>query len=234
VFLDNHYKATVNGSLWTLPIEIRCYALIFLAGLLGLLSTRWRTLALAVVVFTLAGFQPQTFSYLAAAYDNGLRLPLLFVTGAVVYANREHIPIDWRGSLIGLGLVALVLRQLPSEWWIIKQAAFYSFFLYTLLVFAASPRLKRFQPPGDYSYGIYIYGFLVQQSVAHYLPALSSYPSLLLSMPIAVVLAAISWTLLERHALTFARNICTKGSSLVDEARSTLSDVSARSPSLPI
>jgi peptidoglycan/LPS O-acetylase OafA/YrhL len=32
VFQGNHFPGAVNGSLWTLPLEVKCYAMIFLLG----------------------------------------------------------------------------------------------------------------------------------------------------------------------------------------------------------
>jgi peptidoglycan/LPS O-acetylase OafA/YrhL len=55
---------------------------------------------------------------------------------------------------------------------------------------------------GDYSYGLYVYGFLTQQALMAISPALREwYWNLLLAIPCAIVIATGSWWLVERPAL---------------------------------
>lgn len=76
----------------------------------------------------------------------------------------------------------------------------------TVLLLAAWPRLKRFQSAGDYSYGICIYGFVVQQIVANYFPLLTSYYSLWITVPITYLIGVASWQFVERPALGYGRS----------------------------
>jgi peptidoglycan/LPS O-acetylase OafA/YrhL len=53
----------------------------------------------------------------------------------------------------------------------------------------------------DYSYGIYLYGFAIQQTMMHFFPlARHWYLNVLVSVPIAVLVAAASWHFVERPA----------------------------------
>ncbi|HEY2608222.1 MAG TPA: acyltransferase, partial [Paraburkholderia sp.] len=65
--------------------------------------------------------------------------------------------------------------------------------------------LRRFVPRHDYSYGIYLYGFMVQQCVANIAPQLSHVMSLLVAVPLILVCAALSWHFVERPVLTWCR-----------------------------
>ncbi|MEX8518458.1 MAG: acyltransferase family protein [Leptothrix sp. (in: b-proteobacteria)] len=200
VFKDNHYKEAVNGSLWTLPTEVRCYVMVFIIGALGFLKSRVKTILAGLMTASLLFLSPQFLGYFKANQDT-LRMPLLFLLGIVCYINREKIIIDYRLSLFAL---PFAIAFNPNDF---GKFAFYIVFINTILVIAKLPWLRRFQPPGDYSYGIYIYGFVVQQFIAHKFPELTSYPSLLVSIPATCGLAIISWEYIEKPALNYARSL---------------------------
>lgn len=200
VFEENYYKGAVNGSLWTLPIEIRCYAVAFIAGITGFFKTAPRVLIFAFLSILLVYFLPNLLGYLRADAEQA-RMPLLFLFGMVCYASRARIPIDFRLSLIALPIAVTFSSST------LGRIAFYGFFLNTALVISSYKWLRRFRPPGDYSYGIYIYGFVIQQIVSHYFPAVTSYPSLLISIPATTLVAILSWTHIERPALNYGRSL---------------------------
>jgi peptidoglycan/LPS O-acetylase OafA/YrhL len=199
VFESNHYRQAVNGSLWTLPIEIRCYLMLLLLGVVGgLRRPRW-SIALGIALAVLAVTVPYSFRAFKASDESAARMPLIFSLGMLCYMNRQLIVIDWRVS-VAAAAAAIVLKST-----LFGVAAFYLFILNTVMVLGATPILRGIKLPGDYSYGIYIYGFVVQQCVAHYLPAITSYPSLLLSLPMSALLAVLSWHYVEGPFLGLAR-----------------------------
>ena len=90
VFADNPYPKAVNGSLWTLPWEIRMYALLGIMGLGSLFlpkqsRTLWierAVLALALVGL-IASLTHQFNGWAGPVYNgNGLRLLSMFFVGA--------------------------------------------------------------------------------------------------------------------------------------------------------
>lgn len=204
VFELNHYELSVNGSLWTLPVEIRCYVMVFLFGVIGGFKDAKWSIALAVLLALLAVTYPNTFRLFRVSEDLKLRLPLIFSLGMMCYANRGHICIDWRISVIFL-LAALFFRST-----LLGIVAGYLFIMNTVLVLGGNGFLRRFRLPGDYSFGIYIYGWVVQQCVANYLPKIESYPSLVLTVPLSIMIAILSWHCIELPALNFARVISTR------------------------
>lgn len=67
-----------------------------------------------------------------------------------------------------------------------------------------TPFISRFGRFGDFSYGIYLYAFPVQQTVILLAyPKAGFYGSMLLAFAITCVLAVLSWYLVEKPALTF-------------------------------
>lgn len=61
--------------------------------------------------------------------------------------------------------------------------------------------IRSFNRLGDYSYGMYIYAFPVQQSISALFPKVSVYSMIALSLLVTLTLAVLSWHLIEVRAL---------------------------------
>lgn len=74
---------------------------------------------------------------------------------------------------------------------------------YGTFVVGALPvsKLSDFAKHGDFSYGIYIYGFVVEQSLIHYWSGLSAIGLAVAAFAVTMPLALGSWRLIERPAL---------------------------------
>src|SRR3990170_1234498 len=117
VFETNPFKGSVNGSLWTLYMEIWMYIILTILGVLGIL-------------------------------------------------NRQK-----------LFNIVLWFAYRPSGW------------------------IRKFNLFGDYSYGLYIYAFPIQQSIAFSLNKMSPASMFILSYQLTLILAVMSWYLVEKPAL---------------------------------
>jgi peptidoglycan/LPS O-acetylase OafA/YrhL len=68
---------------------------------------------------------------------------------------------------------------------------------------------------GDYSYGVYIYGFPIQQAIAFYFPHLRNWLfSFALAFPLSVAFATMSWHLIEKPALGVRKRFLPKAATL--------------------
>jgi len=192
-----------NGVLWTIPIEVHCYAYLAILGLLGVLRYRWLLLALVVAL----SLYYYVFHGAEAVWKAGggrlheVEFATFFFAGALLHHFREiwssprRIALCW--VVVGVAAAALVSagHQLIAAF-VITPMVFVSFGA------SSFPVVRRFGRFGDLSYGIYIYAFPVQQTIiwawGDRLPFL---PSLLLALVITLVLAYFSWHYIEKPAL---------------------------------
>jgi peptidoglycan/LPS O-acetylase OafA/YrhL len=74
---------------------------------------------------------------------------------------------------------------------------------YLMLFIAIAPGLShpRFEPPGDISYGVYLYGWPVQQALQALFPGISGWAMLFPAVVITCAVAAASWLFVEKPAL---------------------------------
>jgi len=195
-FPTNPFPHDVNGSLWTLPIELRLYIGVLAAGVAGLLARRAALLAALCALTALFAARPDWFPL--APNDRVVReLALLFALGSLAYVWRDALPVSLAGATAAVALVAWN----PGGW--PRGLLFAPLLAYGVLVLAYHRRLQwpAFNRLGDYSYGLYVYSFPLQQTLMQRWPGLEPAGLFALSLPLALAAAAASWHALEQPAL---------------------------------
>jgi peptidoglycan/LPS O-acetylase OafA/YrhL len=201
VFENNPFKYVMNGPLWTLPMESLCYMV--LAGVGALNVLRSRRFACLVGLTYLGFFLTARNADLTGEMRHWFEYSAYFTYGALIAVFHKEFHA-YAGRLL------LLLTPLAA-------GLFFGFrlehsagllLLPPLLVFVGSlnvPAMAFLQRGGDPSFGIYLYGYPVQQSVYALWPDLPFLPSLLLSIALATVAGYASWHLVESPALRFKR-----------------------------
>jgi len=78
----------------------------------------------------------------------------------------------------------------------------------TVYIGLLNPQANRFLSSGDYSYGIYLYGYPIQQVVASGGPELQHWwMNVGITLPVALGIAVMSWHYIERPALSLRKHI---------------------------
>jgi peptidoglycan/LPS O-acetylase OafA/YrhL len=83
------------------------------------------------------------------------------------------------------------------------------------LAYLPAGAIRKYNEMGDYSYGVYIYAFPVQQALAATYPGISVSAMLLSSGMVTLALAILSWHLIEKRALRLKGLPATVSSTLV-------------------
>lgn len=193
VFGGNPAPQVINGSLWTLHLEVSCYVLVVLAGLTRL------SRPFAFPVILIAAIVPifvvhQSGSTLLRGAST---LSLPFALGAAAYVYRRYVPLS---GLITLGLLAIAVVTRDTMAYPLLHAVVLSYAA-LWIGFAPTPMLHRYNLFGDYSYGMYIYAFPIEQAVAASVHSLSPLGLIAISFPITLAFAVASWKLIEAPAL---------------------------------
>lgn len=202
VFADNPYPAAVNGSLWTMPYEIKMYlvlAVLWLAAKpLGRLRERAFATAVVLAVPVLGGLLFANF-YLRHVNSQFVMLAFMFFTGAAFRVLEDRIVLSpWAAAVLG----GLLLAAFPAGRTVFF-GVYYLAVAYVLFVLALVPggAVRAYNRLGDYSYGVYIYAFPVQQAICHLVPGISVAALMAASAIATLACAALSWHLLEKWAL---------------------------------
>lgn len=190
---EGHADAVVNGSLWTLPVEFVCYVLCFIAYKLTFLNKKRFPLSIPLVA--LGTFVVWKMSAIRYSLREIISPVLLFYIGMGYWIYREHITLRLKYFaisvaafvmmfILGLGKFAMLLAfpyMMMYLWFGVKQC---------------SPKLGKL---GNYSYGIYLWGYTVQQAVVHFWPGNTMSPTInvLISIPISIVLGWLTYEIVE-------------------------------------
>lgn len=202
VFTDNPFPGTVNGSLWTLPFVILLDLSLFALALSGRLTRASVLIGLALMA--LGGFVVLgLLEVQSKSVGNLFTLGLYFYAGAALYLFRQRLPWSWKIAaaatvVLGAG-IALDLEPVAF--------ALALPYLTLYLAYLKVPPLARFGRYGDFSYGIYIFSFPLQQLLVHALAA-ERWPVLAYlaaSLAISVAAGVLSWHVIERPALGLKR-----------------------------
>lgn len=193
VFDDNPHPRAVNGSLWTIPLEVRCYFALLAAGIIGLMARRWMaalgTLAFGIYFFGFA-FDPKNYQVHFALY---------FFAGVCLDLYRRTWEAQPAWLLAAAGAVSATFHLLEMD-----HVALV-FMIPALVVFIgtrSTPLVNRFGRYGDVSFGVYIYAFPVQQTVVWMTG--KDFPfvaGLLVASVVTLACAFLSWHLVEHPAL---------------------------------
>jgi len=197
VFASNPYAHAVNGSLWTIPLEVKWYWLVLLASIFKLLNFRYLVLivlsGLGVFCFGIDEIEvnPKTNYF----YEYGM----FFLSGLCLHLFQDVWKKQSFRTMLCIGATAIAAYAFGHPLLGLLIVVPYAVIRLGL---ASTPVLRRFGRFGDCSYGLYIYAFPVQQLIVWWTDAsLAVSASLVLSAAGTAALAFLSWHLVENPAM---------------------------------
>jgi peptidoglycan/LPS O-acetylase OafA/YrhL len=202
-------NSAINDSVWSIPDEFYCYLLVAVIGLVGVLRKRYfveimffASLVSIEVVSFMAGSQKLITNVSLDRWFHFQSCAML-LAGMLFFLLRDKIP--HKNSLaVASVLVLAIASQVPHAWYL----AFAFAGTYLVFWFAFHPRISLHHAAlyGDFSYGIYLYAFPIQQLITLAMGSrLNPYLLFLMSTPASLLAAVLSWYGVERWFLASGR-----------------------------
>ncbi len=210
VFEHSLISHSVNASLWSISLELKLYACLFLSRLVKIPNTRHLVL-LPIIISLVCGyfFYRESGQILTDITGHPITLYVYttyatyFLIGVLCYSFKDkiRIAIYWIPILIML-FIAIVYFHI----------SYLSYFIFipALIIYVSANGtrwLKKITPPIDLSYGIYVFAFPVEQIVVNYLHPAKSVWLFVLTVLCVLPFALFSWYVVERNALSLKNRI---------------------------
>ena len=200
VFTSNPIGPVTNVNLWTLPAEFYCYLVTAAAMATSLFFNRKvfsYLFALMTLCLIYASFDHDVGVTVSDIYGTEVAL-YYFFCGVFAFLWRGQIPVDWKlfvfCCLAGGGLLGLRKAVFLAPLFVTYATVFVG-----LMNIPKIPLLSR----GDYSYGVYLYGFPICQALICAFPQFTGHHNLLALTGglVTLIFAALSWHLVEMKFL---------------------------------
>lgn len=222
LFGTNTAPGEVNGSLWSLPPEISMYLLLpALAGLSFALTRAYRVFALAAGLITAVALLVIVSSELRGWTIYGTRVWAWFSVAPYFLFGACYALLRWDRYLnraVAVAFLALLIA-LPAVP-ILTELLLIAALPYMVLAFGVAPAplggaLTR---RGDFSYGLYLYAFPIQQTLVALGAPGGAMGNFALAALLAGGCAALSWHLIERPALLMKPRAKAAPAAILSEA----------------
>lgn len=163
---------------------------------------------LALGVFAAAMLPPLTFFQAWTIPQLIARCAIMFAAGALLYQFRDVVPARW--SLVGVSAVIVLAASMLPDYRIVGAIPL----AYIVIVSGALTKKQRLNLRTDLSYGMYIYAFPAQQLLAVCgLTGLNPMLFFVCSTIATLPLAAMSWFLVEKRAMSLKSRLLRKWST---------------------
>ena len=200
VFETVPIPGAVNNPLWTIKYEVFAYLALGMVAFIGALNRRWIiTSALVLFVVLTQLLQPSEESSSLGPLFQAAKFGTCFLLGVTAYLMRSHIPIS-AGWLVASIAIAVVLSFSPFALFGYLLVDAHLTFVVGAAYFGVPTEWTR---RNDISYGVYIYGWPIQQSIIALFPGIGAFAAGSLSILLAVTIGYLSWWLIESPVLSF-------------------------------
>lgn len=208
----SEFFPNVNGAMWTISYEFRCYMIVAVLGFSRIFKDRrmgFVFLGLAVF-FSLNPGAVAFFSFPGSYLLTGtnplqlISFMVFFSSGGIYYLFRNCIPFRLIYALAASILLAFCLfyaRAAPSA------VAIFGGYILFYIGYSKNKIFKYVRPTRDISYGVYLYGWPVEKLFLWWFPLISPWLLFVLTLGGSFMCGLMSWGFIESPFLGFRRKI---------------------------
>jgi peptidoglycan/LPS O-acetylase OafA/YrhL len=193
-----HYPV-LNGAMWTIAYEFRCYLLVVALGLMGILQRRkFVLIGTTLVVLFMAARPPIAFDPSNVFLGNitqSVRMTGAFLVGTIFHLFRDVI-VYRNGYAIFAAIALIACMFVPG----VAEPAlciFGGYLIFWLALVAKASPLSRLTTEHDISYGLYLYTWPIQSVLVFFDRNISPWLMFAASLGLAALCGYVSWTLVE-------------------------------------
>lgn len=204
VFGNNVYLSSVNGSLWSIPFEFMFYILVALLGIFFLLNKKTTLLLFNIlIIIVFLRYWPFAITHFwGLELKTIFELLLYFVAGMLVFYYKEKIPYSHYFAMISIIVLYLTVYTGGLK----ELFVFFGTYLIFYVGYNLNIKTWKFYRYGDFSYGLYIYAFPIQQYICFlYGGDMNPYINFVLAFIVTLILSILSWNLVEKRALNLKK-----------------------------
>lgn len=197
VFESNPYPEVVNGPLWTLPVEFLCYIGCFIAFKLGFFDKKRYgiTIPFAVVAAIGVGFVFRSQPFIIRI----IQPVLLYYIGIGFYVFKDRIKLS--GKLFAL-LVLLWLVLIALKLSFLAMLIAFPYVIMYLAFGIESEVVASFGKKYEISYGMYLWGWVLQQLLCQMNMFRVWYINSILAVIGAIVMGFLNHILIEKRMVS--------------------------------
>jgi peptidoglycan/LPS O-acetylase OafA/YrhL len=199
---------SLNGSMWTISYEFRCYLLAALLGLAGFYRRRWLYLVLTMLLLA-ANFLfelpvGETIEHAARPLNalfgqphETIRLTTAFACGGLLRLYPQTYRA-WYAAIAAVLLIGALFVPAIASVALMTLGAYVLFWV----AFEATWRpLRTVNAKDDISYGVYLYAWPLATLLIWYWPDVPLVVHGLLTLTGSVILGYVSWHVIEKRFL---------------------------------
>jgi len=220
VFSNNTYPGFVNAPLWSLNAEVFGYFIVLFVFLAGGMHRFVAAILFTLIIADSLLPEKALFYWLPQNSTDFSALPFCFAFGVIMSIFKRDVTLNVSA------IVGLIAVNHFIEGPLIKPLLAYTILFLAIFLVASSKTARALHIPYDISYGVFLYGWPIQQIIAFYYPNWPHLLSLTASVLMAFVAGYLSCVFVEKPSQKCGKAVMRLWRSYVPANKNTARDQS--------